>query len=58
MVLFTPIAEEIKEFNPLLKGISQKVNIIVQVEFELAYFEVTIQHFSNYTMAPLQNNMF
>ena len=32
------------------KGISPKVNIIVQLEFELAYFEATVRHFSHYTL--------
>ena len=29
-------------------GISLKVNIIAQLEFELAYFKATVQHFSYY----------
>ena len=31
-------------------GLSLKVNVIVQQEFELAYFEATVQHSSHYTM--------
>ena len=31
------------------KDISLKMNVIVQVEFELAYFEVAIQHVDHYT---------
>ena len=26
-----------------------KVNLMVQLEFELAYFEVEVQHFSHYS---------
>ena len=26
------------------------MNVIVQLEFELSYFEATVQHFSYYTM--------
>ena len=26
-----------------------KVNLIVQLEFELGYYEATVQHFSHYT---------
>ena len=33
-----------------LKGISQKVKVMARLEFELAYFEVAVQHFSHYTM--------
>ena len=31
------------------KSINQKVNVIVWLEFELAYFEIAVQHFSHYT---------
>ena len=31
------------------KGISPKVNVIMWVEFELAYFEASFQNFSHYT---------
>ena len=31
-------------FHTFLKGISLKVNIIVQLEFELTYHNVTIQY--------------
>ena len=34
---------------PFPKDISLKVNIIVQFEFELVYFEAAVQHFSHYT---------
>ena len=33
-------------FNTFLKGISQKDNIIPPQEFELAYLETAVQHFS------------
>ena len=31
------------------KGISPKLNVIVRLGFELDYFEVTVQHFTQYT---------
>ena len=31
------------------KGISLKVNVIEQLEFELGYFDFTDQHFNHYT---------
>ena len=36
-----------KEVNPFPKGISLKVNIIMQLEIKLAYYEVAVQHFSH-----------
>ena len=35
---------------------SLKVNIIVQLEFELTYFETVIQHFSHYTTGTIPLN--
>ena len=32
------------------KRISPKVNVIVQLKFQLAYFEAAVQHFNYYTM--------
>ena len=40
-----------KEFHTFPKGIRAKVNIIARLEFELAYFEVTVKllrHFNHY----------
>ena len=39
------------------KGISLKVNSIVQLEFELAYYNVKVQQISHYAMGitPHQN---
>ena len=34
----------------LPKDINPKVNVLVQLEFELYYFEVAIQYVSPYTM--------
>ena len=31
------------------KGICPKVNIIVQLEYELAYYDSTVHHFNHYT---------
>ena len=36
------------------KGICPKVNIIAWLEFKLAYFETTVQHFSHYAMGTFQ----
>ena len=34
-------------------GISPKVNVVAGLEFELAYYDVTVQHFSHYhTVTP------
>ena len=38
---------------PLPKGIDPKVKVIVQLEFELAYFEVLVQHFSHHVEETL-----
>ena len=46
-------------FHTFPKGISPKVNIIVQLEFELAYINVTIQHIGHDdTETPLTLNLF
>ena len=37
-----------KGFHNIPKGIRPKVNIIAQLEFELAYYDVTMQHISYY----------
>ena len=34
--------------HTFLKGISLKVNVIVQMEVKLAYFKATVQHISHY----------
>ena len=36
-------------FHAFPKSISWKVNMIARLEFELAYFEATVQHVSHYT---------
>ena len=38
----------IRRFITFPKGISTKGNVISRLEFELAYFETTVQHFSHY----------
>ena len=40
------------------KGINQKVNGIVQLEFELAYYDIVVQHVSHYTYDFLTNQMY
>ena len=37
---------------PFQMVFSLKLNIIARLEFELAYFETSIQHFSNNTTGP------
>ena len=37
------------ENHIFLKGISLKVNVTAQLEFELAYSDFTVQHFNRYT---------
>ena len=44
-----PIVGKIKSFIPFPRGISQKVNVIVQQEFELAYYHVSDQYVHHYT---------
>ena len=39
----------VNHYQPFLKGIHLKVNIIEQLEFELAYNYVTVQLVSHYT---------
>ena len=39
-----------KDRSVTVKGISPKMNIIAQLEFELAYYNVTVQHISHYIM--------
>ena len=40
--------EEYKEVHTFPKGIIQKVNEIMKLSFELAYFKVTVNHLSYY----------
>ena len=50
MVLFNPLLRGgVKKVHTFNKGISQKVNVMAQVAFELAYDHVAIQHISHYT---------
>ena len=37
------------------KGICMKVNVIVEVEFELSYFEAAVQHFIHYATETQQS---
>ena len=43
-VTFNLIANE---FHAFPKGMNLKVNVIARVEFELAYLETAVQHFSH-----------
>ena len=48
VVLFEPIAKGSKRVHTFPKGIRPKVNIIKQLESELAYTDVTVLRFSHY----------
>ena len=39
-----------KGIHTFSNGISPKVNVIVRLEFELAYYDSAVQRFNNYTM--------
>ena len=52
-ILFNPWW--VRRFNTFSKGTSPKVNLIARLEFELVYFEATVQHFSHFcTGTPTQ----
>ena len=38
---------------PLPRGISPKVNIIAQLEFELTYYDIVVQHVNHYATETL-----
>ena len=44
-------------FIYFLRGISPKVNVIAQLEFELVYFETAVQHFNLYTKGTPPHKM-
>ena len=44
-----PITGGIRLFHIFPKGISAKVNVIAWLEFELTYYNVTVQHVNHYT---------
>ena len=46
-----------KKINNFPKGICVKMNIKVYLEFELAYFEVAVQHFSHNAMGASPNRL-
>ena len=43
----------VKVVHTFFKSISPKVNITARLEFELTYYDVTIQHVSNYATGTL-----
>ena len=47
--------EDKGEVHTFAKGICPKVNIILQLQFEFAYYDFTIQRFNNYTARTLPN---
>ena len=50
MILFKKKAGGIWGFNTFPKDICPKVNVLLWLEFELAYFETVVQHFSHYAL--------
>ena len=49
----------IKRFHSFPKGISQKVNVIARLEFELVYYDIAVQYVSyNTRETPLQVSTF
>ena len=40
---------EDKKIHTFLKSICSKVNVLVQLEFELIYYDSAVQHFNHYT---------
>ena len=45
---FEPVAGRVECVYTFLKCGSQKLNVIVRLEFELGYYNVTVQHVSRY----------
>ena len=45
------------EFNTFSKGISLKVTEIERLDFELAYFEAAIEHFSHCIIQHLSDDI-
>ena len=48
MILFLSISDRMRSFIPFLKCISPKVNVIVRLEFELTFYNCTVQHSNGY----------
>ena len=46
--IIQPIAGKDKEVHGFAKGISTKVNVTVQLEFEIAYYDVAFQEVNHY----------
>ena len=42
--------KEEKRVHAFLKGINPKMNVIVQLEFEFVYYDVTVEHFNHSSM--------
>ena len=49
MLLLNPEVFD-KDFNTFPKGVSLKVKVITLMEFELVYYDVTVQHIRHYDM--------
>ena len=48
------IGKDFGEFMSFLGVSSPKINVMAQLEFELAYYDVTVKHISNYNYKPSQ----
>ena len=44
------MAERNKKVQTILKGINLKVNVIVRLEFDTAYYDAAVQHFKHYAI--------
>ena len=56
MVLFNQNLRD-KKIHIFPKGISPKVNVIARLESELAYYNVTVQHVTHYTVVTLPHEI-
>ena len=57
MIRFNPYLRD-KGVQAFPKRIHLKVTMIAQLDFKLAYFEVTVQHFNHYAIGTLQSRYF
>ena len=57
MVWFLYFNDISREVHIFPKGINRKVNVMVQVEFKLVYYDVIVQFVSHYTMGGSPNSI-
>ena len=46
-----------KEVHTFRRGINPEVNVFAQLEFDFAYYNATVQHFSHYAMGALPSHI-